>query len=405
MAIENVLRGAFLLLALASCRGWPDHDDNTIESRLATWLLNHPGAELNGMAVGRECPTCLRGIVATKDFAYEDVIGRFPLVAMQIFPGTDKFSAEHALVWLDRMHNDPTFNASWHLFWEAHPDRDGVFAPDLYTDQQIEMLQTPELEALVLGHRTLAEQVFNGTYGEGKPVPELLPAVDMATFKHVAALIHSRSFGVSPEGSNTTQSALIPIMDLLNHDDEPNTRWYTDHEALVLTALHTIKAGEALTHNYITGVIHRPDMSMFFFGFVTQREEPFLAASDLPGYDADNPYATSPLDDSIYDDPYGEHCTTEEYERLSARLEDMPTSEEQDQHVLDSGMVTDWRLQTILQYRIARKRALRHTLEKIAGHLGGLGREDVVNAGGEQAGQHEAAGGFTSGDDGGSGEL
>jgi hypothetical protein len=40
----------------------------------------------NGMAVGRECPTCLRGIVATKDFAYEDVIGRFPLVAMQIFP-------------------------------------------------------------------------------------------------------------------------------------------------------------------------------------------------------------------------------------------------------------------------------------------------------------------------------
>lgn len=138
MAIENVLRGAVLLLALASCRGWPDHDDNTIESRLATWLLNHPGAELvifaltpsllpllllfsvdlqlpvsaaaswhtqpdcrrcsrrrifvaaialqNGMAVGRECPTCLRGIVATKDFAYEDVIGRFPLVAMQIFP-------------------------------------------------------------------------------------------------------------------------------------------------------------------------------------------------------------------------------------------------------------------------------------------------------------------------------
>lgn len=69
------------------------------------------------------------------------------------------------------------------------------------------------------------------------------------------------------------------------------------------------------------------------------------------------------------------------------------------------GGAADWRLQTILQYRIARKRALRHTLEKIAGHLGGLGREDVVNAGGEQAGQHEAAGGFTSGDDGGSGEL
>ncbi len=41
----------------------------------------------------------------------------------------------------------------------------------------------------MLGHRTLTEQVFNGTYCEGKPVPELLPAVDLATFKHVAALV------------------------------------------------------------------------------------------------------------------------------------------------------------------------------------------------------------------------
>jgi hypothetical protein len=54
----------------------------------------------------------------------------------------------------------------------------------------------------VLGHRTLTEQVFNGTYGEGKPVPELLPAVDLATFKHVAALVRCQP----PSGQHTASA-------------------------------------------------------------------------------------------------------------------------------------------------------------------------------------------------------
>lgn len=39
--------------------------------------------------------------------------------------------AQHAYDLLDRMHNDPSFNASWALFWESHPGPDEVFTPEV----------------------------------------------------------------------------------------------------------------------------------------------------------------------------------------------------------------------------------------------------------------------------------
>jgi hypothetical protein len=88
--------------------------------------------------------------------------------------------------------------------------------------------------------------------------------------------VHSRSFHVAPRLPGRTGdgadafgpsfTALIPIMDLLNHADDPSTWWTTDSEALILKARRPIQAGQALTHNYVTHVIHRPDMSLFCFG-------------------------------------------------------------------------------------------------------------------------------------------
>ena len=30
------------------------------------------------------------------------------------------------------MHNDPAHNATWSLFWEAHPGPDGTFTPEVW---------------------------------------------------------------------------------------------------------------------------------------------------------------------------------------------------------------------------------------------------------------------------------
>lgn len=32
---------------------------------------------------------------------------------------------------LDRMHNDPSFNDTFSLFWQAHPGPDEVFTPEV----------------------------------------------------------------------------------------------------------------------------------------------------------------------------------------------------------------------------------------------------------------------------------
>ena len=55
------------------------------------------------------------------------------------------FPAEYARGLLDDMHNDPSHNATWALFWSAHPGPDGVFTPEVYTDAHLAMLQAPAL--------------------------------------------------------------------------------------------------------------------------------------------------------------------------------------------------------------------------------------------------------------------
>ena len=43
------------------------------------------------------------------------------------------------------MHNDPQHNATWGLFWSAHPGPEGTFTPEVYTDAHLEVLQAPAL--------------------------------------------------------------------------------------------------------------------------------------------------------------------------------------------------------------------------------------------------------------------
>lgn len=368
-------RAVFVLLLLAASRlasAWPEEDDTSIEAQLGRWLLSK-GAELNGVAVGQECPTCMRGVLATKSFEDDDVIMKLPYSVMIAFKEGFGYSAELARDWLDRMHNEPGFNETWRLYWEGLPTPGHVFTPELYTDQHLDMLHTPELEDLISRHRQVTEEVYSGACEGRAPAPpmaQLAPAVSLDTFKHVAGLIHSRSFGL-PRGTNgSSVGHMIPLLDLINHSDEPNSWWHTDDLGLVLKARGPITQGQEVTHDYITDVAHRPDMSLFSFGFVVPKAPPLMAAVDLPTFDEYKAYAETPPDDSMYDEPGGEYVTQEEYERLAERLDAAPTSEGEDQMVLDSGMVTDWRLQTLLQFRIARKRALRLAMDRIAEHLG-----------------------------------
>lgn len=62
---------------------------------------------------------------------------------------------------------------------------------------------------------------------------------------------------------------------------------------------------QELTHKYQFDIIHRPDMSLRYYGYVAAQERPLLAAVDLPGADSDNQHSPTAPDDSAYDGELG----------------------------------------------------------------------------------------------------
>ena len=59
----------------------------------------------------------------------------------------------------------------------------------------------------------------------------------------------------------------------------------------------------------------------------------------------------------------------EEAQRLAGILASFPTSEQQDQVLLDDGSMQDWRERVIVRFRMLRKQALRLTIEGIEAAL------------------------------------
>ena len=74
---------------------------------------------------------------------------------------------------------------------------------------------------------------------------------------------------------------------------------------MIVRATRAIKKGEEVTNCYQSGVLHRPDMSLFIYGFFIPTTDPLLCAVDRPDIDWTNPFNPTTMDDSIYE---GEEC-------------------------------------------------------------------------------------------------
>ncbi|EFN50775.1 hypothetical protein CHLNCDRAFT_142491 [Chlorella variabilis] len=333
-------------------------------------------ASWNGYKAGRPCATCERGAFATKDLKPDEVIVSLPFKAVLRLKDLDHaaFPAEYARHLLAAMHNEPSHNATWGVFWETQPGPEGVFTPEVYTDEHLALLQCPELEGLARGQRHVTEQIYDGSYPHAtlEPFVKTVPAdkVSPDIFKYVSSLVGSRYFGFYRDAdSEKVASHLLPLLDAINHDDDPNAWRSDDGDNVLITATKPIKKGEEITFNYQPNIVHRADMSLYIYGFVIQRDQPLLCAVDLPGFDPKDPFGPTPQDDADYE-LGGKLATRAELDRLSARLAAAGTSEAEDQALLQSGTVTDWRHKAILEFRVMRKRALRQTIAKLTAALG-----------------------------------
>ena len=132
-----------------------------------------------------------------------------------------------------------------------------------------------------------------------------------------------------------------------------------------------ISAGEELFLPYLPGLDHRNDVSLTGYGFVRKLERPLLPATDLPTFDPEHPYQESPLSDyGAFYGPGGSHNSEEELERLRGLLGATPTTLEEDEELLESGDLKDWKEKVVVEFRVQRKLALKLSITTILEVLG-----------------------------------
>jgi SET domain len=230
-------------------------------------------------AIGRECPTCLRGVVATKNIKKGERIISVPLSLAILLPRINRraFSAEYAHGLLLKFKTDPIFNKTHSLFWSTQPKPEEILSADTFPDHLVDDLQTPNLAYLIRSQRQVGINVYYGKtrWAKYTPIPELLTgedAISLEYFLYISAVIGTRDFALSE--SSVTDNAdgpafwLIPVADMVNHEDDANSRRSDNGTHVEMYALRDIKKGDAVTNNYQTNVLDRNDMCLHIYGTI-----------------------------------------------------------------------------------------------------------------------------------------
>eukprot|EP00887_Chlorella_sp_A99_P005746 scaffold1.g5746.t1 len=370
------------LLAAAVCA------EKSKDEALINWVRSKGGVV--GFTVGQECDTCIRGALASKDYEEGDLILSVPFeITIRLDDVKDGkgqavmgFAAEYARGFLDRLHNDPSFNATYGPFIAAHPAYGESLTPEVWPEELIPELHTPALEKLVRQQLELTKEIYEGTYRwrNYTPFAAVVPPerAPLHMFQHWASLLGCRYFGFYRDGDMHVSHHLVPVVDMINHSDEPNAVRLDNSTHVLQKATRSILEGEQIFNNYQPGVIHRPDQSLYIYGFVAGGVAPLLAAVDLPFYKPDAPFEKTPEDDVFYGDEALGYATPEEHDRLKGLLAEAEAKATllADEDALAADAFDDWRLRTIVQYRAARKRALRRVIAKLAERLG-IDEEDA----------------------------
>uniref|UniRef100_A0A7S4KTB5 SET domain-containing protein n=1 Tax=Guillardia theta TaxID=55529 RepID=A0A7S4KTB5_GUITH len=155
----------------------------------------------------------------------------------------------------------------WSEYWWLFPTTDSKEIPSNLTRAMLEEFATvdPHVSLLLLDHRAKLRAAWEKLKGTGGVPPVLFWANSM---------VLSRCFHFwdqQVDGKKRSRGGLVPFIDLLNHDREPNCRLIQHGDRICAEACRDIEAGEELTHPYARNV---PNLAIFTrFGFVEQNNE------------------------------------------------------------------------------------------------------------------------------------
>lgn len=176
-------------------------------------------------------------------------------------------SAMFAYELVNRIYSDENFNQTYGLFFNTQPAVDELLTIELLPEELLDEIQIPYLQQILYNAHMDIVDFYYGETGDPnfKSIPELVGDfsdnhLSLEMFLRYSALISSRAF----EYNDTL--TLAPVLDMFNHADRPNTKAGSNSTHKLLVATKYIKAGEEITIQYKSNILHRNDMSFFFYG-------------------------------------------------------------------------------------------------------------------------------------------
>ena len=350
------------------------------------------------MQAGYEISTSsdgVRGAFATEKFQNGDLVAKLPLAAtIQFDASGTSFPAEHAHQLAVNMFSNRSLLSNFYPYLATLPAPGKILSSETFPDELISELQSTALESIVVRERSIADAVYLGRFDDPQnpedtlqPIPLALAeygglkAMPLPAFRHLASIVSTRELAiVFPDGD--MQYVLAPAIDMLNSDaSKTNVELVNDGESILLYATRNIEPGEELFLEYLPGVDHRPDISLIGYGYVRKMEKPLLAATDLPTFDHAAPYKATPPSDEVFYGPGGKYNTAEEYGRLATLMLNSGTTLEEDESRLkDETTPKSWKEKTVLEFRVARKKAITLALEAIMDELQAAAVDDALGA-------------------------
>jgi protein-histidine N-methyltransferase len=222
--------------------------------RLSSWLVeaggHHDGLEIRDLGE-------MRGVVATKPIARGSEVARIPrsllitletalarLAERRLSPPALELSSERTqlAVWLLVERGDPL--SAFQPYFNALPRSLPRFP--IYASAEDRSLLDGSLAGAMLDRLRVNLEADHATLTARAPGLSIQP--DELVWATMCAA--SRSFLLGIDGRETT--ALVPFLDMLNHERGPNTRWSysADSQAVTLTAQRDYQPGDEVCCDY-----------------------------------------------------------------------------------------------------------------------------------------------------------
>ncbi|WP_299004895.1 SET domain-containing protein [uncultured Shewanella sp.] len=151
--------------------------------------------------------------------------------------------SDHELIALFMLCQATQAQCHWQAYYNSLP-QDLSQHPLFFTESDLAQITNTRILSILKKRWRFLTQ----SYERLLPILQTIPNAHLMAYIKTRTLINTRCFTVERFGEK--QAAMIPIMEMMNHNEDPSCHWSSDEKGVYFTLLKDVNAGEELTDNY-----------------------------------------------------------------------------------------------------------------------------------------------------------